>query len=37
MNHPIFRVCHVRVIAPYTLRVGFDDDTERVIDFQFLG
>jgi hypothetical protein len=34
MNHPIFRVRQLRVVAPYTLRVGFDDDTEQVINFQ---
>ena len=34
MNHPIFRVRHFLVIAPYTLCVGFDDETEQVIDFQ---
>ena len=30
MNHPIFRVRHFSVLAPYTLRVAFDDDTEQV-------
>jgi hypothetical protein len=34
MNHPIFRVRHFRILAAYTLLVGFDDDTEQVIDFQ---
>ena len=34
MNHPIFRVRHFSVLAPYTLRVAFDDDTEQVIDFR---
>ena len=34
MSHPIFRVRDVRVLAPYTLRVSFDDGTEQVIDFQ---
>ena len=34
MNHPIFRVRHVRIVGPYTLRIGFDDDSEQVIDFQ---
>ena len=34
MNHLICRVRRFRIIAPYTLRVGFDDDTEQVIDFQ---
>ena len=34
MNHPIFRVRRFRIMARYTLLVGFDDDTEQVIDFQ---
>jgi hypothetical protein len=34
MNHPIFRVCDVAVVGPYTLRVTFDDGTEQVIDFR---
>ena len=34
MNHPIFRVRDFRIIAPYTLRVAFDDETEQTIDFQ---
>ena len=32
--HRICRVCRVAVVAPYTLCVGFDDGTERSIDFQ---
>src|ERR1043166_4919784 len=34
MNHPIYRVESFEVIAPYTLKVRFDDTTERTIDFQ---
>lgn len=34
MTHPIHRVRSFEIIAPYTLRVGFDDSTEQVIDFQ---
>lgn len=34
MNHPIHRVRSVKVVAPHTLRVGFDDDTEQTIDFR---
>jgi hypothetical protein len=34
MDHPIHRVCDFGVVAPYTLRVTFDDGTEQVIDFQ---
>ncbi len=34
MNHPIFRVREFRIVAPYTLRVAFDDATEQVIDFR---
>lgn len=34
MKHPIYKVRSVQVIAPYTLRVGFDDATEQTIDFR---
>lgn len=34
MNHSIYRVVAVKVSAPYTLQVEFDDDTSQVIDFQ---
>ena len=34
MHHGIFRVCRVEIVAPYSLRVGFDDGTEQVIDFR---
>jgi hypothetical protein len=34
MKHPIYKVRSVKVVAPYTLRVGFDDATEQVIDFR---
>ena len=33
-GHPIYKVRSVKVVAPYTLRVGFDDATEQVIDFR---
>jgi hypothetical protein len=33
MSHPIYRVESFEVVAPYTLRVRFDDGTEQVIDF----
>lgn len=33
MKHPIYKVRSVKVVAPYTLRVGFDDATEQVINF----
>jgi hypothetical protein len=32
--HPIYRVETVRVTAPYTLRVSFDDGTAQTIDFK---
>jgi hypothetical protein len=32
--HPICRVSLFHVVAPYTLRVQFDDQTEQVIDFE---
>ena len=34
MSHPIYRVQAVETLAPYTLRVTFDDNTERRIDFR---
>jgi hypothetical protein len=34
MKHPIHRVISFRVEGPYVLRVGFDDGTEQLIDFQ---
>jgi hypothetical protein len=34
MWHPIYRVCSFRIVAPFTLRVTFDDGTARVIDFR---
>jgi hypothetical protein len=34
MKHPIYKVRSVKIEAPYTLRVGFDDATEQVINFR---
>ena len=34
MKHPIYKVRSVKVVAPFTLRVGFDDATEQTIDFR---
>ncbi len=34
MSHSIYRVVSVKVAAPYTLQVAFDDDTTQVIDFR---
>ena len=34
MNHPIYRVLAFERVAPCTLRVRFDDETERLIDFR---
>ena len=34
MAHPIYRVIRVEAAGPYTLRVGFDDGTEQVIDLR---
>jgi hypothetical protein len=33
MVHPIYRVKSFANVAPYTLRVRFDDGSEQVIDF----
>ena len=34
MIHPIHRVSSFEIVAPYTLSVRFEDETERIIDFQ---
>ena len=34
MSHPIYRVRAFEIVAAYTLRVCFDDDTEQTIDFR---
>jgi hypothetical protein len=34
MSHPIYRVQSFEIVAPYTLRVQFDDQTEQVINFE---
>ncbi|MBI3895406.1 MAG: DUF2442 domain-containing protein [Acidobacteria bacterium] len=34
MTHPIYRVRTFEIVRPYTVRVGFDDNTEQTIDFQ---
>ena len=34
MEHPIQRVISFRIEAPFTLRVGFADGVEQVIDFR---
>jgi len=34
MIHPIYRVVAFEKVAPYTLRVGFDDQTWQTINFR---
>jgi hypothetical protein len=34
MNHPIYRVVSFEIVAPYTLRLRFDDATEQTTNFQ---
>ena len=34
MNHPIYRITSVECIAPYSLRLRFDDGLVRTIDFE---
>ena len=34
MTHPIHHVESFEIASPYTLRLRFDDGTERTIDFQ---
>lgn len=31
--HPIYRIQSYEILAPYTLHIHFDDETEQVIDF----
>lgn len=33
MTHHIYRITSFEIVGPYSLRVHFDDQTERVIDF----
>ncbi len=35
-THPIFRVRSFQIVGTYTLRIRFDDDSERVISFEHL-
>jgi hypothetical protein len=34
MNHEICRVIAFEKVAPFTLKIAFDDDTSQVIDFR---
>ena len=34
MQHGIYRVESVEIVAPYTLRIKFDDATEQTINFE---
>lgn len=34
MVHEIFKVTECEIVAPYTLRLSFDDRTTQVIDFR---
>ena len=34
MNHPIYRITSCERIAPYSLRLRFNDGLERTIDFE---
>jgi hypothetical protein len=34
MMHPIYHVKSFQIVAPYTLRVTFDDDTAQTINFE---
>jgi hypothetical protein len=34
MDHPIHRVHHFEIVAPYTLDLEFDDGTRQRIDFR---
>ncbi len=34
MPHPIYRVTTFEIVAPYTVKVSFDDGTQQTIDFR---
>jgi hypothetical protein len=34
MEHPIHRVTNFEIVAPYTLKVTFEDKVQQVIDFR---
>ena len=34
MEHPIYHVTEFEIIAPYTLRIKFNDNTEQIINFE---
>ncbi|MDI6781859.1 MAG: DUF2442 domain-containing protein [bacterium] len=34
MIHRIYQVSSFKIVAPYTLQVQFDDNTEQIINFQ---
>jgi hypothetical protein len=34
MSHPVYRVRSFEIVAPYTIRIHFDDGTEQTVDFQ---
>jgi len=34
MTHAIYRVTEFDIVAPYTLRIRFDDQSEQRIDFR---
>ena len=34
MQHPIYRVCNLRIVGDFVLGVTFDDGTEQIIDFR---
>ena len=33
MSHPLYRVTCFERLSAYTLRIAFDDGTERIVDF----
>src|ERR1700728_3391105 len=34
MDHPVYRVLSFDIVAPYTLRIHFDDDTKQTVNFR---
>lgn len=34
MKHPIYHITEFEIVAPYTLRIKFNDNTEQTINFE---
>jgi len=34
MEHPIYHITQFEIVAPYTIRIKFDDNTDQTINFE---